>query len=426
MLKDPSIEPPVNTPMGSTEALEITFPIGINTDSVESRLSFEPAQSFSLEWKESTLYIHPEKAFYTENKLELRLKSGAMSLDGRKYSKDFSRVYTIRQPGIVYLGNVTSSPELWVFHPETKASSQLTFTGGYVTDFAASPRGNGILFTRKNTTGGADVYWLLMQSGEPQILVDCGKETCADPAVSPDGTLFAFSRNRDPENAEAAATSKFSYIFTGVVAEGEKSVTPLITEKNISGSLPSFSPDGTKISFYDAISKGIRIVNKDDGNDFLLGTNRLQRGSWSADGKYMIFVDDEESQEKWQSRLYMLDLENSSINEPVKDLLEGLELGEPDLSPDGTTIVTGVRSMDSTLTRQMVVFDLTSHTRTNITDDHSVMSAAPKWRMDGKFIVFQQAQLSKSSAKPVIALWDAEKNTITVIAEDAALPEWLP
>jgi len=346
-----------------------------------------------------------------------------MSLDGRKYTKDFSRLYTIRQPGIAYLGNVTSSPELWVFHPETNANSQLTFTDGYVTDFAASPRGNGILFTQKNYAGGADVYWLSMESVEPQILVDCGKDTCADPDVSPDGTLFAFSRNRDPENAE---TSKFSYIFTGVIAEGENSVTPLITEKNISGYQPSFSPDGTKISFYDAISKGIRIVNKDGGDDFLLGTTRLQRGSWSADGKYLIFVDDEESHDKWQSRLYMLDLETSSINEPVNDMLEGLELGEPDLSPDGTAIVTGVRSMDSTLTRQMVVFNLTTHTRINLTDDHSVMSAAPKWRLDGKFIVFQQAQLGKSNAKPVIAMWDRETNSISIIAKDAALPEWLP
>jgi hypothetical protein len=111
-LKDPSVDPLSNTLLGSTDSFEITFP---DRESVESRLFFDPIQSYNLIWKDKKAVIQPKIAFSTGNQIVLHLKSGAMSLDGRKYTREFSWVYPIRQPGIVYLGNVTTSPEIWVF-----------------------------------------------------------------------------------------------------------------------------------------------------------------------------------------------------------------------------------------------------------------------------------------------------------------------
>lgn len=422
-LPDPNVNPPAGSKLGSKTVIEITFPVLMNEKSVESRLSLPQNFEYQNKWKGMTLQVVPSEGFSTGSKVEISLKSGSSSLDGRKYSSGFSWSFTIRQPDIVFLGNATSSPEIWLYNAETGQIKPLTETGGRITDLAASPQGDTILYTQKNDLGGSDLFTISRIDQIPHLLVTCGKDNCIDPAISNDGSIFAFSRNKDPEDG---GSGKFSYIYTGTVDQGEKSVTALIPEKNIPGILPSFSPDGKKIAFYDSTSKGIRIENNAGNNDFLLGTNRIQRGSWSADGNNLIIIDDESGTEGLHSRLFVIDVMKSSLSEPVKDLIQDKELGEPDWSPDGTKIVAGVRSEGGPVARQLEVIDLKSNKVMKITEDLTVMNAAPKWSADGKQIVFQQARLGESNIKPVVAVWNSLDGSMKTIAEDAALPEWLP
>jgi Tol biopolymer transport system component len=201
---------------------------------------------------------------------------------------------------------------------------------------------------------------------------------------------------------------------------------PLIPEKSIPGILPLFSPDGLKISFYDSTGKGLRVTNKGGGSDFLLGTTRIHRGTWSPDGKYLAFIDDENEPGITQSRLYTVNLESSSIDEPFKDVLVDVEMGEPDWSPDGLSIVIGIRKMNGPVARQLWLLDVENKTARQITDNLTVMNAAPKWRPDGKTIVIQQAELGSSGIKPKVVEWDAETGKFKTIAVDAALPAWVP
>lgn len=422
-LPDPKVEPGEGSTIGKKTIVELTFPAEMNKDSVEKRLSFEPDQVVDVTWNGWTAQLNPHSGFKSGNQLTIHLKGGASGNDGRKYSKDLAWTYKIRQAAIIYLGNATSSPEIWIFDPGTNKKEPLTDTGGHITDFAASPDGNKILYIQKNEAGGSDLFSYSREARGSDMLVNCGKELCGDPAISADGKLFAFSRNRNPDDGK---TGNFSYIYTGEINKGEKSITPLITEKNIPGILPAFSPDGKKISFYDPISKGIRIENNAGNNDFLLGTNRIQRGCWSADGEHLMIIDDESGPEGLHSRLFVVDLVNSTISEPLKELVIDRELGEPDWSPDGRSIVAGIRQEGGPVARQLALFNLTANTVTLITKDLTIMSASPKWSPDGDSIVFQQARLGESNTKPEISLWDARSGSITTIAGDAALPEWLP
>ncbi len=422
-LKDPGIFPETGTISGSAGVISIRFPVPMNRETVESRLGIAPTRDFDIVWHESTLQIKPGRAFPSGSQLEVYLRSGSTSQDGREYKKDFRWSYTIRPPSILYLGNATTAPEVWKYDFSTGQNTALTRTGGLVTGLAVSQTGDVILYSQKNASGGSDIYAVFLREQSPKLLVLCGKETCVDPAISADGRLFAFSRNREPEEGN---TSQLFYIYTGLIDKGEEGITPLITEKSIPGILPAFSPDGEKISFYDSKSQGIRIVNKSGSNDFLLGTNRTQHGCWSPDGERFMFVDDEMGQHSIFSRLYVVKITNSTISEPLKDVLTGLELGEPDWSPDGKRIVVGTRAEGGPLTRQLTIYDLKTNEMTQITGDPTVINASPDWSPDGGYIVFQQARLGISNAKPVIALWDAVKKDVTTIAEDAALPLWMP
>jgi len=422
-LKSPRIIPADQIISVRTRSFQIIFPVSMNRESVENHLSITPAQRVDMIWDGPVLEIRPQKAFLSGSLFEIILKHGATSEDGREYTQDHKWFYSIRTPAIVYLGNVTTSPEVWKYDFTTKQNTALTNTGGLVTDLTASPEGDVVLFIQKNSSGGSDIFAIFNDVWNPTLLVSCGKDSCNDPAISSDGRLFAFSRNREPEGG---TKSMLPYIYTGIIKNGEKGITPLITENTIPGILPSFSPDGKKISFYDTKSEGIRIVNKSGENDFLLGTNRMQRGSWSPDGDKFIFIDDEMGEKSIYSRLYTVDISTSSINEPLKSVISQKELGEPDWSPDGASIVVGTRAEGGPLTRQLVIYNLDSLKSTQITTDSSVINASPRWSPDGQYIVFQQARLGISNTKPVIALWDSIKKDVTTIAEDAALPVWLP
>ncbi len=422
-LPEPEISPPVGRSIGLLTPISLPFPENINPGSVESRLSLQPDIPVIKKWDGNVLTIRPNLAFTPNTDITIRLSSGAITQDGRVYKKELAWQYKIRMPGVAFVGQATTSPEIWVTDPMEETGKKVTNTRGNVTDFVPFPDGAGFLYSVKNDLGGADIHRINRDGSQDQIEVNCGRETCGDLDISRDGKLFTFSRNRDPEDA---TTSSRSYIYTGLIASASGQPTPLLNEKSIPGILPSFSPDVLKAAFYDVNSKGIRVMNRGGSNDFLLGTNRIQGGSWSSDGSKIAFVDDVNEPENVYSRLYTVDLVSGTIDEPLIDILSQVELGEPDWSPDGTEIVVGVRAVNGPVARQLWLLDLKGKFGRQITDDFTLMNAAPKWRPDGKAIVFQQAQLGSSGTKPKIIVWDASDGTFTTVASDAAMPAWIP
>jgi Tol biopolymer transport system component len=422
-IPEPKISPASGETIGLITPIYIAFPTSMDHSSVEARIDCEPALALNTSWYGNTLIILPKPAFPMGESIKIRLKSGAASQSGVAYRTDQSWLFNIRTPSIAYLGQATTAPEIWISDGVSGEQRQVTQSSGRISDFAVIPDGTGLIFTIPNNQGGVDIHRINSDGSNDAIQQDCGKETCGNPAISRLGNLIAFTLNRDPESL---STSTKSYIYTSVLFGNSEAPTPLITEKSIQGILPSFSPDGLKMSFYDSTGKGLRVTNKGIGNDFLLGTSRIHRGTWSPDGKYLAFVDDENELGNTQSRLYSVNLESSSIDEPFKDVLVDVEMGEPDWSPDGKSIVIGIRKTNGPIARQLWLLDLENKTARQITDNLTVMNAAPKWRPDGKAIAIQQAELGSSGIKPKVVEWDSETGKFTTIAIDAAMPAWVP
>ncbi|GAP22893.1 Ig-like domain-containing protein [Leptolinea tardivitalis] len=421
-LPDPKIKPDADSSIGMVSSIKLTFPESMNTNSVESRIQIIPETHVKFSWINKTLIIFPDSAFMAGKNLTIKLISGASSLDGRTLKSDYVWTYSIRSPRIAFLGQATTSPEIFLADGNGTVT-KITETRGNIIDFAALPDGSGFVYSVKNSSGGSDIHEISIDSQKDVKILDCMKESCGDPAVSNDGHLMAFSWNHDPMDG---STSIRSYIYTMILDEGKYSPEPLAEEKNMPGILPSFSPDGKKIAFYDSIGKGIRVMIPEGKNNFLLGTSRIQRGTWSPDGSHMVFVDDMPGHDDVFSKLYSVDLGSSTISEPMVGQLDDIELGEPDWSPDGRFLVAGVRKSDGPVSRQIWLINLETKEIKQITDNYSLINAAPKWRPDGDEIVFQQAQMGTSDVKPRIAKWNKDDGNITIIANDAALPNWVP
>jgi Tol biopolymer transport system component len=422
-LSDPILDPPNGRAIGMNSTISIGFPESMNEKSVETRISITPNVEVTMHWNGNMLYITPIAAFQPDETIVIQLSSGSTSTKSNVYKSNFKWQFSIQTPVIAFLGQATSSPEIWVIDQKTGESTKITQTGGKITSFVAIPNRKGFLFSIKNNQGGNDIHKVNFDGSNDQIMLGCKKEICGDLAISRDGRLFAFSRNRNPEDQSA---SKFSYIYTSQFNGSSTIPTPLIPESAIAGILPAFSPDGLLFSFYDPISKGIRVINQSGGNDFLLGTSRIQSGSWSNDGTKIAFVDDVSGHNGSSSDLYIVDTKTNAIDEPFKEKLLDKELGEPDWSPDGRKIIVGVRDSSGPVARQLWLLNLEDGSSIQITNDLSRMNAAPKWRPDGKYVAFQQAQLGQSGLQPYIILWNVDENSFTSFVKDAAMPVWIP
>lgn len=422
-LSFPTIEPEAGQVIGMYTPIKIIFPQEMDKSSVESRISIDPEVAIKKNWTGRELKLDPISAFPAGGEIHLTLKSGSVSLDGRTYDQNLDWVYAIRFARVAYIGTATTAPEVWLVDQDGKNAKRITQTGGNVTGFFPIPDGSGFFYSTRNSLGGSDLHRIDRDGIRDEIVLNCGKEICADPVVSRDGQLLAFSRNQDPE--EGTLSSK-SYIYTALIEQRPIKPTPLVGEKLIGGILPSFSPDGLKISFYDSGSKGIRVMNQTDGNDFLLGTNRIQLPAWAPEGSKLAFIDDDNSMEDVSSRLYVVDLKSSSIDEPFKDVLKNVELGELDWSTDGRFLAVGVNIVNGGVARQMWVIDILHKTVIKITNDLTRINAAPSWRPDAGALAFQQAQPGVSGAKPAVIVWEEKSREVNLVANDAAMPAWLP
>jgi Tol biopolymer transport system component len=363
----------------------------------------------------------PEKAFNPGEKVIIDLSAGFLSQDGRTFESGLSWNFMVRTPRIAYLGRATTSPEIQVYDPKTRSISILTETGGNVTGFSVDSDGSTLIYSAKNQAGGSDLFTINGDGSGLNKVFDCGKTICREPVFNRVNGSVAFSRNIDPVTLEISRKS-FPYILDPVTGTTE----PVYPGTNFQAAQISWSPDGDKIAFYDANALGIRVRNTPGKNDFLLGSVYEHGGTWSPDSKMFIFIDDIVDEGFVYSRLYQLDLTTSTISEPFNDVFGQEQYAPPAFSPDGTSIVLGVRQFLGEVSSQLWIFDLAHKTRERITDEQNASHSVPQWRPDGLAIVFQKAELGSSGVKPVVAVWDKSNETIETIAEDGALPAWLP
>jgi len=407
--------------VGGYGPLEIIFSQPMQTGSVEARLVIIPAISGRFVWQAKTLRFWPDNPLKPGAAYQVTLRAGAAGQNGRATLISQTWRIQVRQAQVVYLAHLKDGAEIVASTAVVK--TQLTHTGGKVDGLAVSRDGEQIAYSVKNDRSGEDLWVVDRDGKQARLLLDCGVDLCTETAWSPDGVSIAFSR-RNIVPASSAVLGGRIWLLDVT----SRQVTPLYSDAAVTGSAPSWSPDGRRLAFFDENAGGLRVIDLETHQDQLLSTSEGQAGSWSNDGQQMLLNDVVVTPTTSYESMFLDGFNGQpalQLKGPVDETTD-VNYSVPALSPDGDWIVVGVNFNSGPASSQLWLEKRNGTGIKAITTNHVFTQAAYHWDPTSQKLVFQRLELDTSQARPEVVVWDRVTNTITVIDQDAGLPEWLP
>lgn len=324
------------------------------------------------------------------------------------------------EPSVLYLSN-SHAPELWVASVQGGTPRQMTSTGGKVFDFHVSQDGSRIAYSVQNEQKGIDLWEMDRAGNQARLLLACQADWCVNPAYSPDGGKIAYSRRQTNLEGIEPGVPRV-WIFDRV----QGSTDPLYTDANTGGFDPAWSPDGRYLAFFDGLSLGVRILELDSREDFLLESQAGMMGEWSPDGKQLIYLDYLSGEELPYVAVYLLDVDTRQARLILGGEEDPLDYSVPAWSPDGRELAVALRSLSGSPSKQLWTMRLDGSQRKEITTDQLFNHAGYHWSPDGQMLAFQRLELGASASRPQVAVWNRASGEILVLSEDAFHPRWLP
>ncbi len=410
---------PVNGGLASARGrIGILFKQPMQANSFQDRLEIQPGLSGQVVWEGNTLWFEPSKPLEAGVTYTVHLKPGGLSKDGRTVMQDLRFHFQVRQPEILYLSLKNTKPDLWrqPVSAETDAL-ELTFTASGVYDYAPSPDGELIAYSAYNAQKGIDL-WVIGRDGKlNRQVVACGMDRCTQPAWTPDGKQFVYTRkvSSNPLAKGGAPGGIYS------VDPGSGQSTFLLP-----GSDPSWSPDGQWLVVADLQGGRIGIMNVNTGEQVQVEASVDQTPTWFPDGSKILYSNLQTGLGIPQERVYEIDFQSKKVSQILNGDVDQVEYTLPAVSPDGQWMVTSLHLMSGGETRQLWLMDVNGKKRKAITHDELINSSNYSWDLWGKAVLFQQFPYGKSDARPQVMLWDRGTDQLKLVAQAAALPEWLP
>lgn len=413
----PDSAPPV------TAHIAITFGQVMQPGTVEPRFSIKPPVSGQFSWEGARLVFTPDAPLTPGTTYMVSLEGRAESSAGR-VSKPVSWSFRPRLPGVLYFGpadEVTRS--LWAIDIDGDSPPrELIHTDYGLVDFAPSPDGSLIVMTVLNEAGSSDI-WLANGDGSGmRRLIDCAPGGCSGAVWSPDGGQLAYERQ------EAAPGGGLGPSRVWLVDMASENSAPVYANDQVLGFTPAWSPDGSRLAFFDGREGVIRVLNVINGQGVLIPSVMGEVGVFSPDGTEMIYVDIRPVGGQFFTELYLASFEGK---QGYSALLEEAEEDHwPAWSPDGRWVAFGRRRLDRQggFGGQFMLLDRQSGAIRQVTDDPRYNCLGFKWDPTGRYVLFTRFDLEATPARPEVWLYDTgspEAEPVRLV-ENAMGGQWLP
>jgi len=426
---------PVPTLLPENGSVGVYGPVGLVFQDLPRDLSLDgslglfdadgsPVTDVRLEWQGKTVWLQIARPLAAGKVYELRLEGGVKSQGGVALKETARWKIWVREPEVAYLGNV-GTPDVWRAGVNGAFARQLTFTGGSVYDFAVSPTGEHLAYAAENEQQGLDLWETSRDGGEPRLLLACASDRCASPLYAPDGHTLVYTRS--------PATGIGTYLppMIWILDLANLDTRVLVDQPGSAVGGMAWSPDGKRLSFYDsgpsgAIEGSIRVVNLVDQTGFAVPSHGGTGGSWSPDSRWLWFASSAIGSDTAQPGLYAVDVESMEVKQAGWTFSELARYGPPVWSKDGKWIAFSAGEPGSAARSQLWRADPGGTTLQELTHEPFYRYGSYSWSSDSGMLVFQRLEQSSSLSRPQVAVWSAARGEVLVIADDAALPRWMP
>lgn len=192
--------------------------------------------------------------------------------------------------GRVLPGQTTTNPEVFTINPDGSGERALTDFPGRDGDPSWSPNGRTIAF-ESFRSGGSEVWTMAADGTGLTQLTFNGPAEDRGTAWSPDGKRIAFHSAQFPVVDPVPGAGHSSLEIMVMNADGTGQVR--LTENKFQDSLPSWSPDGSKIAFTSNRDGDfeVYVMNADGTNQTRLTNSPGEDAHpmWSPDGSQITF-----------------------------------------------------------------------------------------------------------------------------------------
>jgi Tol biopolymer transport system component len=399
----------------------VTFNQPMDPASVEAHFSIDPHIEGEFSQEQNTFWFTPNQKLDLGQIYQASITPGVQAQNGRKLRTPIEWQITARAVDLLYLVLGTEGGDLWHYDFATGQTFAITATEQTVIDFKPSPSGDRIAYVQYNPQGGTDLWSVERDGTNPEMLLDCGKDQCGQLAWSVDGERIAYTREAWDDPSERYLPSR---VWTVNIRNGASA--PLYRQEEAYGQSPSFSPDGKRLATYSSLQNAIRILELETSQESAIPTLYPGVGSWSPDGKEMLFIDLVPSVLEPNVALFIVNFSDKVVRNALGDFVPNLDYDLPQWSPDGKWIAYGVRPVGTAVNKSLWVAELDGGTSIAITDDPAATFTNYRWDPWGERLVFQRFQLSGGSSSTSLWLWERSTGQIRRLVENGARPEWLP
>jgi dipeptidyl aminopeptidase/acylaminoacyl peptidase len=412
-----------STPPATSE-IAITFTQAMDTGSVEDRFNIEPAVQGTFTWDGATLKFRPVGGLISGQQYSVELEQGLQTSNGRETREPYRWSFTPRQSQILYLGPFDNPVRaLKRISSDSGESVEMFAPVDGILDFSVSPDGQQIALSVYKAVDELAVtnLWLMNTDGsDSRLVIDCAPGSCANPAWSPDGKVIAFERQ------EASSTGSIGpsrvWLYNPVTRES----TPVFEDNQVLGFGPVWSPDGSRLAFFDGNVQAIKVMTLSSGSVIEIPNMMGDAGTFAPDGNQLAYVDVRQVGVQFYAQLWLADL---SADVGLRELLEASEEDQsPAWSPDGKWIAFARRRLDRSegWGSQLALVDVASGKIRILTDDLRFNNTHFDWSPNGNQILIQRFNLETNSSSPELWIYDLTDNTMTHLVDNAYNAAWLP
>lgn len=405
----------------ATASIRITFGQEMRQASVEERFHIVPAVDGALRWDGPTLIFEPAAPLTPGQEYTVTLEQGAESIDQRQLQCAVEWSFAPRDPAVLYLapadGPVRS---LWTLQAPGEEPVELFSSEYGLFNFAVSADGSQIAMTVLDGEMKSEIWLMYADGSDARAITTCAPGSCSSPAWSPDGSTLAYER----QDASATGNPGPSRIWLYDVETSE--TAPVFEDNQVLGFTPRWSPDGSRLAFFDANVQAIRVLEMTTGEDAVVPNQMGEVGSFAPDGSAMVYTEIRPVGRQFFAELWLAQFDGER---GMRTLLEASEEDQAAVwSPDGQWIAFARRRLDRQggWGSQLALYNVQTEEVRLVTDDPKYNNTRFEWSPDSQQILLQRFELEAVDGKWELWIYNLSNGNLSLLVENAFGTAWMP